>query len=226
MRRTHLFAIAAVATVGLIAAFCAWNSPEAPTIAEGDASTSTVINSDTGVGPSSAVHGVPAGWSPTRDGALAAAVSAVGLTGDVARAGFITRADMIRTFATDRFAPMLVELSADQLDEMISELTPAGVAAGSVTLTELALTAHVAAFDESAAVVEVWSVTVMSVGDVAAPRQVWRTVTVELAWEGDDWRVDGWTSVPGPTPALNAAGAIASYDDIATVLAWAAAGVG
>lgn len=226
MRRTHLYVAAAVATVGLVAAFRTWSSPEPRSIAEDQSPTSTVITSDTRVGPASVVHGVARGWSPTRDGALAAAVSAVGVTGDVARAGFITRADMIRTLATGRFAPILGDLSANQLDEMISELTPAGVAAGSVTFTELALTAHVASFDEAAAVVEVWSVTVISVGDVAAPRQVWRTITVELAWEHDDWRVDGWTAVPGPTPALDAAGPIASGDDIATVVAWAPVGLG
>ena len=66
-------------------------------------------------GPRTEELGVPVGWSRDATGARAAAVSAVSLTGELARAGFITRSDMIRVLASRRYGPTLADLSAAQL---------------------------------------------------------------------------------------------------------------
>ena len=63
-------------------------------------------------GPRTEELGVPVGWSRDATGARAAAVSAVSLTGELARAGFITRSDMIRVLASRRYGPTLADLSA------------------------------------------------------------------------------------------------------------------
>jgi hypothetical protein len=68
--------------------------------------------------------------------------------------------------------------------------------------------------------VEVWSVLVVAVLERGAPRQVWRTVTVDLAWERGDWRVDGWTARAGPTPALATEAPIGAVDELVEVAGW------
>jgi hypothetical protein len=51
-----------------------------------------------------------------------------------------------------------------------------------------------------AARVEVWQVSVLTVPQ-APTRQDWSTLTYELVWEHDDWRVTAETVQPGPYPA-------------------------
>lgn len=166
------------------------------------------------------------GSAEAADAARSAAVAAVRSTGDVAAAGFITRGDMIRDLATEGFASRLIEESSAQLDAMTVELSEAGIPVGAIRLYELPLTAEVNDLAGSAATVEVWSVTVVTVADHAAPRQLWRTVTVTLAHDDEtgNWLVDGWTAVPGPTPALGTNSEVASLDDIEAVLAATAVG--
>ncbi|MPY92503.1 MAG: hypothetical protein GEV08_05365 [Acidimicrobiia bacterium] len=72
--------------------------------------------------------------------------------------------------------------------------------------------------------VEVWVVSIIVVPEMAAPRQVWRTVTVELAWETGDWRVDGWATVSGPTPALAAHAPVATADEVLDLTSWSRVG--
>ncbi len=81
-----------------------------------------------------------------------------------------------------------------------------------------------ASHSDAAAVVEVWSVLVIGVPGHGAPRQVWRTVTVRLVWERDDWKIDGWDAAAGPTPALAESSVVSTVDDVAEVLGWPEAG--
>lgn len=221
MRRAVLIAVAVLAVAaGVALRTCGRpDSDDArPVVDPADAAAPA------GVGPRSQRHGVPVGWSRDEAGARAAAVSAVTLTGDIARAGFITRSDMITTLASRRFAPTLVESSAGQLAEFLGELAAEGIAAGSVLFRELPLTASVTAADPSVARVEVWAVLVAGTAERGAPRQLWRTVTVDLVWEGDDWQIDGWTARAGPTPALATSAAISTVEELAVVTSWPAVG--
>ena len=84
--------------------------------------------------------------------------------------------------------------------------------------TALAFTGHLS--DAERAIVDVWSVLVVGVAGMGAPRQLWRTVTVDLVWERDDWRIDGWATVPGPTPALAPIAAVSGVAAVAVVLSW------
>ncbi|HRE03730.1 MAG TPA: hypothetical protein PLV68_20715 [Ilumatobacteraceae bacterium] len=170
--------------------------------------------------------GVPQGWRRDPAGALSAAVSAVQLTGPIARAGFITRSDMIASLASDRYGPTLASESANQLAEMTAVLGEASVAPDDLVWSELPLTAQVVHADDRVAQVELWSVLVVGVRDVGAPRQAWRTVTVDLVWEADDWKVGGWSSQPGPTPLLDSMVAVASTSEIDEVVSWAPVGGG
>ena len=81
---------------------------------------------DRPVGPTRVDHDVPMGWRHDAAGARAAAMSAVGTTGPIARAGFITRRDMIDQLATTDYADTLASTSARQLDDLMGDLGAAG----------------------------------------------------------------------------------------------------
>ncbi len=178
------------------------------------------------VGPAEVVDGVPHGWRHDAEGARAAALAAVSLTGEIATAGFITRSDIIGSIATSGYGPALASVSSGQLAELSAELGGVGMSPAELVWSEIPLTARVVSGDEHRAVVEVWAVLVVGVPGVGAPRQAWRTVTVELAWERGDWRINGWDTRPGPTPALAANSVVSSVEEIAEVVSWPPAGGG
>lgn len=55
-------------------------------------------------------------------------------------------------------------------------------------------------FGDGDARVAVWTVTVLSAAGVATPQSEFLTVTLDLEWNGNAWRVDGVRDAPGPTP--------------------------
>lgn len=211
--------LAAVATIVLVAG-C--SSPESPPVSSPAPAASPAPLADTG--PRASEHGVPVGWARDAPGARAAAASAVALTGDLVTAGFISRADKIGVLASVDFAPTLTADTATQLRGLLGDLAEDGVTASELLWRELPLTAEIVDIDDSGAVVRVWAVVVAGAPGRGAARQAWRTITVELVWERDDWRIDGWTATVGPTPALANNLPIASFDELAVVTAWPAAG--
>ena len=168
--------------------------------------------------------GVPVGWPHDADGARDAAVSAVSLTGVIATAGFVTRSDMIDVLASTRFAPALLRASNAQLRDVLGDLGATGIAPADVVFRELPLTAMVDDATLDRARVRVWSVVVAGAHGRGSPRQLWRTVSIDLVWEADDWRIDAWSATPGPTPALATGAPVAGLDDLAAVAAWPSAG--
>jgi hypothetical protein len=191
----------------------------------------TIAATTSGVTPeptnaSTIVSGVAHGWPHSPVGAERAALAAVRLTGPIAKAGFISRADLIRSIASASFGPKLASASGSQLAEMTTELGAAKVAPADLVWSELPMTSRVTGATDAAVTVDVWSVLIVGVPGKGAPRQVWRTVTVTLVWERDDWRIDDWTTVPGPTPALAATAAISDVTAIANTIGWAPASVG
>lgn len=147
-------------------------------------------------------------------------MAAVSVSGDIATAGFITRDDLIESIASSDYASELAALSSRQLGELSIELGEAGIAPSQLLWSEIPLRARTVSADDRSALVDVWSVLVVGVPGVGAPRQVWRTVTVGLVWERDDWRISGWNASAGPTPALASAAEVSSVDEIAAVVAW------
>lgn len=216
-----LRSIAALIAAGLLVGGCS-TTPSRATDDEGP--PTTAVRSAEAVGPALVVDGIGHGWRRDEDGARAAAGSALAATGAIATAGFISRNDLIGSIASSGFADELASESARQLDELAIELGEAGVVPSQVVWAELPLRARVLSFSEDAAAVEVWSVLVVGVPGHGAPRQVWRTVTVGLIWEREDWRVDSWESEAGPTPALAATSTVSSVGAIGAALAWPAVG--
>lgn len=221
MRRRAVLAIGALVVTSVALVVVRLSSPHA----ERPPADKAVAADEASVVPvRSPRFGVPVGWAHDADGARAAAVSAVSLTGTIATAGFVTRSDMFDVLASARFAPALLRSSNAQLLDVLGDLGSVGIAPADVVFRELPLTATVdnAAIDRAR--VRVWSVVVAGAHGRGSPRQLWRTVSIDLVWEDDDWRIDEWSSTAGPTPALATGAPVATLDDLTAVAAWPSAG--
>lgn len=165
----------------------------------GDANTAAVRGP---VGPTRTERNVPQGWRHDPTGARAAAIADVALTGDIAHAGVLARHDMITQLATDAYAPTLAALTDRQIGDLLDPLGRDNTDPTQLVWLETPLTARVAHHEVNRVQIDVWSLLVLGAPDAPTPRQAWRTVTVTLVWEHDDWKVAAWTARAGPTPAL------------------------
>ncbi len=173
-----------------------------------------------GDGPTGVVFGVPVGWSHDVDGATAAASAFVGLTGLVATSGPLVRRDVVLAMATPSYGPTLVDATARDLDDLMFSLGERSLVLDDLRWGEHTLTATAMPRSDDEVQVQVWSVVVITAGDDAVPRQLWRTSTIDLVWVDDDWKVDQWATTPGPVPAPPAEVDVASGSEIREVLAW------
>jgi hypothetical protein len=151
---------------------------------------------------------------------VAAAVKAVGLTGEVVRAGFISRRELIESFTTARFGPRLADETSEQVSSLLLALGASGINSSELSVVEVPITARVIGRSAASARVEVWSVMAVAVAAAGPGRQAWRTVALDLVLVDDLWLVDGWSSRPGPTPAFAPEVPIASGGDVAEVIDW------
>ena len=209
MRRSTL-ALAAVTTITVASAVTVRIRSDRPSAAPA------------AIAPTQAEEAATGNTVTTPDDATAeaAAIFAIRSSGQIATAGFITRADLIRSIATERFGVELAAMTAAELAEMSEAFGRAEVAVADVVWAELPLAVQVHRVSRVRAVVELWTVLLVGVRNTGAPRQAWRTVTVTLVWERDAWRIDDWTSVAGPTPALAEASTISDLAALEEVLAW------
>lgn len=132
--------------------------------------------------------------------ARAAAMRAVSLTGQVVRAGLISRRDLILSLSTPGFGPTLANETSQAVDRMLLELGERDVDTGKLAVVEQPVTAT-SETNGGGVRVRVWSVLVVAAPGAGPGRQVWRTVTLDMVNIGARWLVDGWYSTPGPTPA-------------------------
>jgi hypothetical protein len=153
-----------------------------------------------------------------------AAVNAVALTDEVVEAGFISRRELVKSFATSNFAPVLADETSAQVTAMLVELGERDADPQKLRLVEQPLSARATAVDDVVRV-DVWSVLVIAVPGAGPARQAWRTVTVDMVLVNGRWLVADWQSRPGPTPAPAAE---AAFDDASVVvdqLAWEPASI-
>lgn len=155
-----------------------------------------------------------------------AAVAAVAMTGDVARAGFISRRELIESFATPSFGPVLADDTSKQMTSLLLEFSERTANPADLQVTEQPVRVRVVSSTTTTASVDVWSILVVAVPTGATARAMWRTVTLDLVLIDGRWLVDGWKSVPGPTPMIGAESPISPASDVAAVLRWTAVGVG
>jgi hypothetical protein len=151
------------------------------------------------------------------------AVRAVALTGDVVRAGPISRRELIASFTTARYGSTLARLTSDAVNAMLLELGNRDADPASLAVVEQPITASAAA-TASGIRVRVWSVLVVAVQGAGPGRQVWRTTSLDMVDAGDRWLVDGWSSTIGPSPAPPPEGVFDDADAFVEPLGWPPAG--
>ena len=61
---------------------------------------------------------------------------------------------------------------------------------------------QVRSYDGTRATVAIWATGVVLADGRPLAMPEWRTTEVELVWERDDWRLVGFTTMPGPAPSL------------------------
>lgn len=156
------------------------------------------------------------------DAARVAAVAAVALTDEVARAGFISRRELIESFATPAYGPTLADETSASMNAMFLDLGERDVDPSNLHVVEQPITARAESSGDGVHV-EVWSVLVVAVPGTGPGRQVWRTVTLDMVHEGGRWLVDRWTSTAGPTPSPAAEAAFDDAKAFVDPLSWPAA---
>ncbi len=218
-------AIVVLISVVAIAAFSCHSS--APTVHrtiddEAAASTPAVVLLGR-IGPTGTDHGVPVGWRHDEVGAQSAAAAFVESSGLAATTGPLSRRDVILALATPAYGPALVAATDQQLDDLLFALGQRGVSPSDLIWSEHALTVHSDVRTADEIDVQVWSVLVLAARTGSAPRQIWRTSTLTLRWIRSDWRVDRWSTAPGPLPAPPAEVDVSSVAAVGEVAAWSPA---
>jgi hypothetical protein len=184
-----------------------WQGLTRPTVSLPEAAPADDIRAASvavGWGAPEVVNGVPWGFPLTPDGAAAAAVTAVAVTGqseavfDPAR--FARVAAVVFTEVEAAAQARQVEAARTEF-----ELSGWGSQPASRRLYFFApLAATLVAYDPTvpAASVEVWAMTLVGVGDAGGA--VFTTSSVHLTGTGGTWTVAGLDTVEGPTPMVSA----------------------
>jgi hypothetical protein len=164
----------------------------------GQGATAVASTSSTSAVPTAG--GAPAEVeAPTEEGAASAAVRVVAASQDwLYLADEEVRAAVL-ALATPAAGPALADLTVADVSTAREDL---GLSMGPVWWVVHPLASRVVDFTPHAAEVDVWAVTVLAAVDVAAPQTEWLTVSVDLAWMDDSWRVESIRDRPGPSPML------------------------
>lgn len=201
----------AAALVGLLlvgGGWLVWQGLTHPAVSLPETSAAVVSqdpSATVALGAPELVDGVPWGFPLTPDGAAAAAVTAVAVTGqpdavfDPAR--FAQVAAVVFTEAEAAAQARQVEAARTEF-----ELSGWGSQPPSRRLYFFApLAARLLAYEHAppSAQLEVWAMTLVGVGDAGGA--VFTTSTVDLTGSGQTWTVTGLDTVEGPTPLVQAA---------------------
>lgn len=148
-------------------------------------------------GPVSQQAGLDVGFAQDENGAVAAAVSYA-----TAAQRWLYFSDEEIRAAIDQIAtPMAsARLEAEVVRDVSLAREQLGAASGRVWWLVRPLAWRVDEFRSNQARVSVWTVTILSASEVAAPQAEYLTVVLDLAWVEGDWRVDAVRDSPGPTP--------------------------
>ena len=206
-------ALAAVMLVGAIVARAGSGDTEP------DGNTSASVAEPSASSPSATAPGAAAAPSASIDEAQVAAIKAVGRTGEVVGAGFISRRELIETFTTRSFGPTFADETGRAIDAMLIELGSREVDLADLVVREQPITST-AATTADGVEVRVWSVLIIAAPGTGPGRQAWRTVTLDMVQHDGVWLVDGWASSPGPTPSPPSEGIVDSAETVAVPLSW------
>jgi hypothetical protein len=151
-------------------------------------------------GPFRSEQGVPAGFSRSERGAVAAAEAYVGTGQALLDMDPLGAEKALRQMAATGNAGEQVDQVLDQLSQVRQALADGS---GPITFRQAAIAWRVDSYSAEWARVAVWHVGVLARAGAAPPQAGWATSTFELVWEQDDWKIARESVVPGPAPILN-----------------------
>jgi hypothetical protein len=151
-------------------------------------------------GPVRTAQGVPAGFSRSERGAVAAAEAYVGTGQTLLDMDPLAAEKALRQMATTDSAEEQVDRVLDRLSQVRQVLA---YGSGPIVFRQGVIAWRVDSYSAERVRVAVWHVGVLSREGAAPPQAGWATSTVELVWERDDWKIAEESVVPGPAPILN-----------------------
>lgn len=166
-------------------------------------------------GPSRIEHGAPAGFSRTREGAVAAAASFVTTGQALLGMDPLAAEEAVRQMAATSTADQQV---ADLLGKLRAARGALADGTGPIIYRQAAVAWRVDSFSPDRAGVAIWNVGVLTRDGVAPPQAGWATSTFDLVWERDDWKVERETITPGPAPILDNSAAPATAAQLTAAL--------
>lgn len=195
-RRSHgpIVVIAVVGVVLIGALLVVLGRPGSERV---DAGTIHVVGGVAADGSGGGVASMPSGPARDEEGALSTAIRyAVG-----PQRWLYLDDEQVATAVEDLATPAAAtRLSADVVDQVRAARDGLSASPGRVWWLVQPLAWQVESTDPDEATVAVWTVSVLSAEEVAAPQSEWATVTVELDWIDDRWLVDDVREQRGPTP--------------------------
>lgn len=172
------------------------------------------------VGPSGWVDGVPVGWVPTRQGAVAAA-AAYGRV--LSSSWFLTdAARRDRALVAMATPGSLAGLQSAQRGMASAVATGSfGLGLGRHAVASVLTTGYLGYRleryrEHDSARVALWAVVVAGNDANLPPQALWGTSTLLLRWAGD-WKLEGAQTVPGPVPVYSQAEPSTPADLVAAI---------
>lgn len=147
-----------------------------------------------GPGPTSEENGVPVGYARTREGAVAAATNFALLSAnDEVWTPQLFQLAM-KTLATEEWREEAIDEATAGYEYVVERFGAEADISGAAIRYELL------DFSSEAAVVKLWTVSVISGPEQSSVEEAWGTSLVRLVWANGDWRVDGTDNSSGPAP--------------------------
>jgi hypothetical protein len=150
----------------------------------------------TGPGPATEENGVPVGYAPTKEGAVAAATNFNLLEGKDELLDLDAMTTAMRTLAAPAWrneASRQAKSGYEYIVDTYGKDADVSVAVVRYDLVD---------FTTERAAVRLWTVSLASGSKRPSVEEVWAIVTVDLVWVDGDWRVDGIESSVGPAPIV------------------------
>lgn len=166
-------------------------------------------------GPARVEAGMPAGFTRTEAGAVAAAASFITTGQALLDMDSLAAERAIRGMAATGTADTQVRAAQERLVAVRSALA---AGSGPIVFRQASIASRVLAWSPERAQVAIWNVGVLSRAGVAPPQAGWAVSTFELVWERDDWKIWSETIAPGPAPVLDASAAPADSQGFAARL--------
>jgi hypothetical protein len=214
MKRQHVVGVAVVAVAVSVVGLAVARHSGGTTTGRDTIPPPTVAPAIAPVSPSSTAP------TPTAPGDLHAAAATalrwVASTGELLGMGPIRRHDVLAASVSSDALPAIAANLERDLGRLADRLP---IPASELRLVEVPLTVDAAVGNEGTADIRVWSVVLFGAEGLGAPRVVWRTSHLTLVWENAAWKLAGFTTTEGPTPAAGD-GLPADWADFVTVTGW------